>query len=428
VSGRFVVLGLASARSPWFRTVAQWSHNASIPVEFIKCVSAADARAHLASARPFSALLVDGALSALDRDLVDDVHDAGCAVIVVDDVRVSRDWTTLDVDAVINPVFERRDLLEVLSTSSREILRADVFPGDIVHDDPPVSDAIVGVVVGPGGTGTSTVAMALAQGLAARPPYADEVVLCDLARRAELAMLHDIAEVSPTIQELVEAHRSARPPRREIRRMAFSADERGYDLVLGLRRSKYWSALRPRAFTATFDSLTESWRAVVCDTDADIAEADGGSSDVEDRNVMSRTAIERADVVVVVGSPGLKGTHSLITTLVDLLEHDVPPERLLPVVNRAPKSPRARHEITSAVGRLLTHRAGPTAVASPIYLPERRIEDDLRDGARLPAALTEPVTSAFEALRERVGARTVRLEPMPLAAGTLRLPPTGIAP
>ncbi len=28
--GRFVVLGLAQARSPWFRSVAQWSNSAAV--------------------------------------------------------------------------------------------------------------------------------------------------------------------------------------------------------------------------------------------------------------------------------------------------------------------------------------------------------------------------------------------------------------
>ncbi|HEX2851401.1 MAG TPA: hypothetical protein VHN98_12645, partial [Acidimicrobiales bacterium] len=63
---RFVVLGLALARSPWFRSVAQWANSAAIPVEFVKCMSPVELRAHLASGRAFSAVLVDGALPALD--------------------------------------------------------------------------------------------------------------------------------------------------------------------------------------------------------------------------------------------------------------------------------------------------------------------------------------------------------------------------
>ena len=40
MSERFVLLGLAHARSTWFASLGQWAHSASIPAEFIKCVSA----------------------------------------------------------------------------------------------------------------------------------------------------------------------------------------------------------------------------------------------------------------------------------------------------------------------------------------------------------------------------------------------------
>ncbi|MDP9419863.1 MAG: hypothetical protein M3P53_06925, partial [Actinomycetota bacterium] len=43
----------------------------SLLAEFVKCVSAEELRARLASGRPFSAALVDATLPAFDRDLVD---------------------------------------------------------------------------------------------------------------------------------------------------------------------------------------------------------------------------------------------------------------------------------------------------------------------------------------------------------------------
>src|SRR5205085_12672149 len=67
---RFVVLGVAPARAPWFRTVSQWANAASLPVEFLKCLSPEEVRARLASGQPFSALLADAGVPAVDRDLV----------------------------------------------------------------------------------------------------------------------------------------------------------------------------------------------------------------------------------------------------------------------------------------------------------------------------------------------------------------------
>jgi hypothetical protein len=48
---RFVVVGLAHVRSTWFRDVARWATSAMAPVEFLKCVSAAEVRARLDTGR-----------------------------------------------------------------------------------------------------------------------------------------------------------------------------------------------------------------------------------------------------------------------------------------------------------------------------------------------------------------------------------------
>src|SRR5687767_7798641 len=111
---RYAVLGLAPPRTPWFREVARWSHDAVLPLEFVKCVSAAELRARLASGRPFSAVLVDAGQPGLDRDLVDASRAAGCAVLVVADGRVARDWAAMGVAALLPFDVSRDDLLEAL--------------------------------------------------------------------------------------------------------------------------------------------------------------------------------------------------------------------------------------------------------------------------------------------------------------------------
>ncbi len=416
---RYVVLGLAVARSPWFRAVAQWSNSAAIPVEFVKCMSAVELRAHLESGRAFSALLVDAGVPALDRDLVETAREAGCAVIVVDDLRVSRDWPTLGASAVVNPVFERKDLVDVLAEHASEIERGDTVPGETPAVPSMAWRASVAMVCGPGGTGASTMAIALAQALAEDVRHGGMVLLADLARNGEQAMLHDARDIVPGVQELVELHRSARPTIDEVRELTFGVEERRYQLLLGLRRARAWATLRPRAFAAAFDSLCRGWRAVVCDTDTDLeGEDDGGSVDVEERNVMARTVAARADVVFAVGTPGMKGTHALVRVLGELVDHAVPPDRIVPVVNMAPRSARARAESTGAIAELLQGRSPGAGVAAPLFLPERRVDDALRDGVRLPHQLGAPLAGAFRAVVDRCGDRT-EIEPVPVAAGTL---------
>jgi hypothetical protein len=418
---RHVVLGLAQARSAWFRSVAAWTHSASLPIEFVKCMSAVEVRAHLSSGRPFSALLVDAGLTTLDRDLIERATEAGCAVIVVDDVRVERDWRSLGAATVVNPLFSREDLLEVLATHGREVGRADDLPGGHLSlpEPPTVSGGRVVMVCGSGGAGASSVSIALAQGLA-QPPTGPRILLADLALHADQAMLHDAGDVVPGVQELVDAHRTGLPAVDELHTFTFRVDARGYQLLLGLRRARHWSAIRPRAFASALSSLTRGWDVVVCDTDADLeGEAEGGSMDVEERHAMGRTVADRADVVFAVGRPGLHGLHALVRVLDGLLGHGVDGSRIVPVINAAPKAARARAEIAAAVPALLGRRAGIEALSSPVFLPERRVDDALRDGVRLPDALTAPLRGAFTATTERAGRRDRGVEPQLITPGSL---------
>ena len=385
-------------------------------------MSPIELRAHLASGRAFSALLVDGGLPALDRDLIDAAADAGCAVVVVDDLRVTHDWKAFGASTVVNPVFERKDLLDILAAHASPIARGDAVPGDEDVLPRPARRGKVAMVCGPGGTGASTASIALAQGLAEDARHGGRVLLADLALHGEQAMLHDARDVVPGIQELVDAHRTGRPAAEEIRTFTFDVEERGYQLLLGLRRSRSWAAIRPRAFAAAFESMSRGWRAVVCDTDADLeGEDDGGSVDVEERHLMARTVAAAADVVFAVGLPGMKGLHSLVRVLGELLDHDVAAERVVPVFNRAPKGPRARAELTAAVAALLQGRPAAARLASPIFLPERRVDEALRDGVRLHPSLTAPLAGAFAAVVDGAAAphRSPSRAPKLVAPGTL---------
>lgn len=416
---RYVALGLAHARSGWFSELARWSTSAAIPVEFVKCVTIEEVRARLASGRAFSALLVDGGLPGVDRDLVDEARACGCAVIVIDDGRVRRDWSALGASAVLPPELSRSGLLDVLETHAVAIGRGDVLPA---MDGP---SAVAGswrghliAVTGAGGTGASTAAIALAQGLGGDVRYGGLVLLADFALDADQAMLHDAGDVVPGVQELVDAHRNGEPTMSEIRSLTFSAPDRNYHLLLGLRRHRDWVAVRPRAFDAALDGVRRAYKAVVADIDPDVeGEQECGSIDVEERNLFARAISARANVVVVVGLAGPKGLHRLVRLVDALVEHHVDPGRILPVINRAPRNPRARAEVTSAFAQLVRPLVpGRTALAGPIFLAERRrLDDVVGDGARLPEALTAPLAGAVGALLDRptVDAPAEASAPMP---------------
>jgi hypothetical protein len=419
---RYVLLGLARPRADWFRDVAQWATSAAIPAEFLKCVSAEEVRARLAAGRTYSAVLLDGSLPAVDRDLLEAARDAGCAVLVVDDGRVPRDWLALGAAAVLPPTIRREALLDVLASHTTMVGRAGTGSLDDGGAlDVPLSFGAVAAVCGPGGTGASTVAAALAQGLGSAGTHGD-VLLADLALHAEQAMLHDVRDVVPGLQELVEAHRSRRPTDDELLSLTFHVVERRYHLLLGLRRARYWSTVRPRSFEAAFDSLRRRFDVTVCDVTADFeGEDEGGSVDVEERNLLARTAVRSADIVFAVGRPGAKGLHALVRVLADLAVAGVPAGRVVPVVNLAPRQPRARAEIAAALADLAVPAMGGGRTVAPIFLPSRRIEDAVRDVAPMPSPLPASLAAAFDATLRRLGpaAAPAPAEPELVAPGSL---------
>lgn len=422
-TNRYVVLGLANVGSTWFREVGRWATAAAIPVEFVKCVSAEEVRARIGSGRSFSAVLLDSGMTGIDRDLLDIARLSGAAVLVVDDGRASRDWASLGATAVLPEDFHRGELMDELDRHGRPMDRHDNVVGTIPTDVPaPDWSGRLIAVTGGSGAGASTVAMALAQGLGADPRYADLTLLADFALDADQAMLHDARDIVPGLQELVEAHRTGNPTLTEIRSLVFDTTDRGYHLLLGLRRHRDWTMLRQRALSATVESLTRSYRAVIADVDPDFeGEDEVGSADVEDRNLLARSAVRRADLVLAVGQPTTKGLHDLLRVLGDLVGFGVDPAQILPVMNRSGRVARQRAQITAAFGDLVKPIA--SGLPSPLHLPHRRtMEATVRDGARLPMQLAQPlqgtVTSILDHLETRSAERTAA-DPAPIEPGSL---------
>jgi hypothetical protein len=392
---RYVVLGLAPPRSTWFRDVAQWAHAGVVPVEFVKCVSSDELRARLNSARPHSAVVIDAGQNGLDRDLIDEARRRTCAVIAVGAV-----YGGLDFDAVLPERFAPSELIGTLAAHARPIGRADALPGLLDSEPPAGWRGTTAMVCGPGGTGSSTIAIALAQGLARS---GQATALADLSLRGEQAMLHGSPDVGPGVQELTEAYRVSSLSPTEVVALTWHVEARGYHLLLGLRRRRSWPTVRPRAFELAFDALRRGFDIVVADADDDLeGEAEGGSVDVEERHVMARTTARRADVVFIVGVPGMKGAHALLSVVKEFLDFGVPADRLVLVVNQAPRLPRARAEISRAVSELGGSTVG---LASPLFLPRRPIDLVLRDGTRLPTSLTDPLVGSYRAVLDRVGPR-----------------------
>lgn len=404
-TARFVVLGLGHARAGWFPDVARWSTTGHLPLDFVKCVSVEDLRARAASGRRFSAALVDARVPAVDRDLIGGLHDATIPTLVVESASDRLDWLALGAAACLRTPLTREDLQHALDEHASPVAEVahDLDGGTSDPPDPRAQGRLV-TVTGSAGSGRSTIAAAVAQHLAERRPTG-EILLLDLARRAHQALLHDAGDLVPGIQELVEACRNASIAPQDLRPFTFTIGHRGYHLVVGLRRPHDWVAVRARAFAMALESCRRGFALVVADVDDDVeGEAQTGSFDIEDRNLMTRTALSEADVTLVAAIPTLTGLRDLINALQTLEGFGVSGERTLVVVNRAPRSARARADLTRTIADLATTERRTPGYAGVTFLPERRNLDLLHhDQARFPSALTTPVGHAVEVMLERVG-------------------------
>ena len=422
---RYRLLGLARPRATWFRDLSRWATSAALPVEFVKCVATDELLARLQSGRIFSAVVLDSGLSTLDRDLIDVAREAGAAVIVIDDGHTRRDWPALGADAVLPDTLDRGLLLATLVACAPPLSGPDLEGGTVVPSPAVGWRGRLIAVTGPAGGGRSTVAMALAQGLSAPVDQTGMVVLADLALHADQALLHDAGDVMPGVQELTEAHRRGVPSVHDIIGLTFALDERGYHLLLGLRRHRDWTVLRGRSVEAAIDGLLRAYRLVVADVDADVEGDDEvGSVDVEDRNLLARSTARRADLVVVSAPPTLVGLRRLVVTIDDLRRLGVDPTHVLPVINRSPRRGRHRAEITLAVAELSrSAHADLRSLPSPVFITERRGLDDLiRSGSPLPRPLVAPVTAAVLALLDRqplISAAIDAFEPVAVTPGSL---------
>lgn len=430
---RFVVVGLARPRADWFGRLTRDSTAGLLPVEFLKCVSAEECRAHLHSGRVLSALLVDEAHPGSDRDLL-----AEAAALEVPSFVVLRPdrahplaegarWLELGATATLPGDFTGPALLDLLDTHAHTLhqVLADGRPArSPSQQEGPLGRLVA--VTGAGGSGSSTTAMALAQGMAARSD-ASSTLLVDACLDGSLAMVHATPDVTPGLSDLVEAHRTGHPAPDATERLTFACPEHGYHLLVGLANPRDWTALRLRAVDASISTLLERWRLVVADTDPEVeGEAATGSIDVEERNVLARTLTARADLVMVTARPSTPGLWRLVRILGRLLRHGVEPLRLQPVLVGGPGSPAARARLAASLGTLVTDTIpGSPALAGPLTVPHlRRLDGAHHDAVRLPprpcAALARTIDARLAHLpARRPSAGADEGVGDPIAAGSL---------
>jgi MinD-like ATPase involved in chromosome partitioning or flagellar assembly len=412
---RLTLFGLVGRTASWPQHIEAWATADTVPFRVSYCRSVAHLRARLDASDHACGVLLDGDLSFVDRDLLTALASAGGVAIVAAGARRRRPWPELGAAAVLPLDFDRDQLLEAV----RDVV-------DVPVEVPARPAASLIAVTGPGGTGASVTAIALAQGLAAARR---RVLLADCCLHAEQAMLHNAHGTQPNVADVVEHHAGHTPEPREVRQLALGIVERGYYLLPGIARARHWSRIPEASLRAAMHSLRAAFDVVVADVDVDVeGEEQGGSLDVEERNVLARTVIGDADAVMVVGQPTMKGVYATVRAMVELLEFGVPPGRLLPVINRATTDPAVRADLSRAVSHLMggvvgggtAAVAGMGSVGPVLFAPCVVVEERLRERDTLDDAWPSLLAGAVTAMLDRVGERpATKALPEPVAAGSL---------
>lgn len=407
-SPTYTILGLGRPRSLWFTSLTSWANSGALPASVTKCVSVGEVRQRLNSLQTFSVLLIEDSLLLSDVGLIEAAKVADVPVIVIG--ATSQDER---VAAHLPFDFSPSLLLNTLASNAR-VLSADVENVSAIVEEFASWRGKLITVCGPGGTGASTTAMAIAQGLGARNLDGGSVLLADLTRNTELAMLHDLTVSRTCIEDVIELHRVRKPDSDEIRSKAIGLADRGYYLLPGVLKQSSWASMSMMAIDNTLAGLQRSFLHVVADVTADFeGEEVAGSIDIEERNALARMAATDSDLVVAVGHASTKGVHSLSRTIRELLALGVDAERIMPVVTLAPKSPLMKSEINRALAVL----ADSDELAGAVFA---NVDPDpsVRDGIALPKKHAASMAASVEAFLTRLR-DSRRSEPEPIALGSI---------
>lgn len=333
---RYVLLGLEAAGATWPATLRDLVTSRDADDEYLPCDGPADLLSRLATGRRFSAVLVDQRATGLDREMVRRSLAADCPVIVVggpaDAPRLAGLGATVHVPDPDDGGSIGDDALAVALADHAH----PIGPVDDLRFGPRIEDRSrsgwtgrLVAVTGPGGSGASTVARALAAGLVDDPRLRGEVLLVDACLQADQAHLHGIDEPADDLRAATQAHRGGDPDGATLRRLLVEPPGCRYRLLPGIRRRGDWPAIGGPTLAAALRNLRDHHLATVVDVDpmvdlAPVHQPVGPATPGEP----SRIVVELADLVVLVHHDDAP-RRAADRVVADLLEAGLPSDRLV---------------------------------------------------------------------------------------------------
>ncbi len=432
-----LVLALVRGSHQWVRDLNHWANGSVIDQDFAVVLSIDELLSRADGTDHLIIILVDSENRAVIAKLqaVPEIRDAH--IIVVDasfssEIKlppgthgISYPFTPDELGALIAGIDKEREF----QTPPRESLarrsslaesRIDPAPAST---DPPVARVIA--ILGVGGSGSSTIAMAVAQSLA----HSSKVVLADLCAEADLSMYHDIDRALGGLGELMAMARKATPRISQIRSYCLPAVGRNYFLLPGLRRQEESALWSQKHLEELLNALMSEFDYVVCDLDGSYRSSKTREALGEGSTTLAtEVTLSRADAIALVMGNDLRSVHGGLRIYHRLLGDIAPHLPLALCVNRVTRKPLARsghsdlnlakltQEIASgfATGESRWSDAAKQAPNEPtiIIVREERGLDNVHDAVRpLPPGLGAGVARWVEGLHGKVTSTPRQLEP-----------------
>ena len=388
-SSQVLVLGFATAQSEWPRRVVDWTASGSLRADFAQCISPAEFVERLRSESGPTALLIDEATGDPTPEVLTALREHECLIFIVG-VKGLPQWAEPGM-LCLRPDFGQNELSRGLAarfaTREHDRVAGEIPPFHRV--DEPCDGALVAVCGRPG-SGVSTTAIALAQGLASCDRSRRGVLLADLSWRADQALLHDAAAERPSIADLFETAAKRELAPGDIESLTFSVPQRGYDVLLGPVGGLDQSGIEGTSAQRALCAMRATYSVTVLDLDDEFANPANrrGQGRVP---AVDLDAVAAADAIVIVAVPSLTGLGGLVQAVHELHANGVPPSRVRPVLARIPRRRRLAGHARAADSRLAREAFGSWAVRSH----ERPELDDIHGNAlAMPRQFVDTVMAA----------------------------------
>lgn len=337
-----------------------------------RCAELADLLAG-AEAGAGTVAVLSGDLPGLDREAISRLHGAGLRVVAIDDPATPEDRLAgLGCDAVVVGS-DADSLVAAVRGGEREM----AGPVTVPSPGPEAARGMVVAVWGPAGSpGRTTTAVELAAALAGvgvGPPRRSGLLrrprLPELSRGPSTVLLADADTYASSVTSrlgllddapgLAAAARAAGSGVLDVVTLAELSPVAlpGVRVLTGLTRASRWPELPASSLDVVFQGCRElvAWTVVDCGPVLEADELLMYDTRAPQRNGATLSALQAADLVVVVGAADPVGLHRLLRGMEDLRDAAVPVvAELMVVVNRVRASAvgrRAESQVRDALAR-----------------------------------------------------------------------------